>query len=74
MKGNIQKDGMWWSWVELCDRCGELIYDNSFRHSCEQKTKEADFCVKCMRHMLDNNISYEDAKKQYKKQNLKRIF
>lgn len=66
MKADIQKNGMWWSWIENCDRCGKIIRTHSTRTSCEPDTEEADFCVKCMRYLLDNNISYADAKKQYK--------
>ena len=25
MKINIKKDGRWWSWIEICDRCGKVI-------------------------------------------------
>ena len=67
MKVDIKQNGMWWDWIETCDRCGELIYDHSFQHSCEPDVEEADFCVKCLRYFLDNDIPYAAAKKQYKK-------
>lgn len=67
MKADIKKNGMWWSWIENCDRCGKLIKDHSIQSSYQPDMEEADFCIECLRCLLDNNISYEDAKKQYKK-------
>lgn len=67
MKTDIKHKGMWWSWIEHCDKCGKLIYDHSIQNSRKPNTEEADFCVECIRYLLDNNISYADAKKQYKK-------
>lgn len=67
MKGNIQKDGMWWSWIENCDRCGKLICSCSTQNSRILDMEEADFCLECLRYLLDNNISYADAKEQYKR-------
>ena len=66
MKADIQKRGMWWSWIENCDRCGKKIRSHSAQSSCEPDIEEVDFCVKCMRYLLDNDIPYADAKKQYK--------
>ena len=67
MKTDIIQSGMWWSWIENCDKCGNLIRTHLTRSSCEPDMKEADFCVKCLRYLIDNQIPYEDAKKQYKK-------
>lgn len=66
MKADVKKNGMWWSWIENCDRCGNLIRSHSSQSSCEPDMDEADFCVKCLRYLLDNNIPYETAKQQYK--------
>lgn len=67
MKADIKQSGMWWSWIENCDKCGKLIRSHSSQSSCEPNMEEADFCVECLRYLLDNNIPYSDAKKQYKK-------
>lgn len=67
MKTDIKQNGMWWSWIESCDKCGELIHNHSVQSSCEPNTKEADFCVECLRYLLDNNIPYKNAKKQYRR-------
>ena len=65
MKISVKQDGMWWSWIETCDKCGKLIHNNSVRYSCEPNIEEVDFCVDCMRYLIDNNIPYEAAKQQY---------
>ena len=67
MKTDIKQNGMWWSHIENCDRCGKLICAHEFQHSYKPNVEEADFCIDCLRYLLDNNIPYEDAKKQYKK-------
>ena len=66
MKTDIKQSGMWWSWVENCDRCGKLIHSHSVQNSREPNMEEADFCNECLRYLLNNNIPYADAKKQYK--------
>lgn len=66
MKTNIQHKGMWWSWNETCDRCGETIHDEQSRTTGEPDTKEADFCLDCLRYLMDNDISYSEAFKEYK--------
>ena len=66
MKADVKKNGMWWSWIENCDKCGKLIYSHSVQHSNEPDMKEVDFCVECLRYLLSNNIPYETAKNQYK--------
>lgn len=66
MKIDIKQSGMWWSWIENCDKCGKLILNHSSQSSREPDIKEADFCVDCLRCLIDNNIPYETAKQQYK--------
>ena len=68
MKKDIRQNGMWWSWIETCDRCGKLIYNHSVQNSKEPDMEQADFCVECIRYLLDNDIPYVDAKQKYKKQ------
>ena len=68
MKKDIRQNGMWWSWIETCDRCGKLIYNHSVQNSKEPDMEDADFCAECIRYLLDNNIPYADAKQKYKKQ------
>lgn len=67
MKADIKQSGMWWSWIENCDRCEKLIRSHSTQNSREPDMEETDFCVECLRYLLDNNIPYADAKEQYKK-------
>lgn len=69
MKTDIKQDGMWWSHIETCDRCGKQVQGHEVRSSCEPNTEEADFCYECLRYLIDENIPYEDAKKQYKQNN-----
>ena len=66
MKTDIQKNGEWWSHIEICDKCGKLVRTHGIQSSCEPDIEEADFCAECLRYLLDNGISYGDAKKLYK--------
>lgn len=67
MKTHIEKNGIWWTYTETCDRCGKLIYDHNWQFTKEPDANEADFCSDCIGHLLDNDIPYEVAKQQYKK-------
>lgn len=66
MKTDIKHEGIWWSYVATCDRCGSFIQGHGWRQTDEPDTQETDFCLDCLKYLLYNNISYEDAKKQYK--------
>ena len=63
MKIEIKHEGIWWKYLQICDRCGEKYY---FEQTNEPNVHEADFCLNCLRYLLDNNIPYKDAEKQYK--------
>lgn len=65
MKTNIKKDGYWWSWNEICDRCGKIIADEDCTSTKEPNTEEVDFCIHCLKYFLDNNISYNFIKELY---------
>ena len=66
MKRDIKHNGMWWTWIEKCDKCGKLIRNHSVQNSSEPCIEEVDFCIECLRYLINNNIPYDDAKKQYK--------
>ena len=69
MKTNIKKDGHWWSWTEICDRCGKAT-DEDWSSTEEPNLEEVDFCVHCLKYFLDNNISYSFTKKLYGRKSL----
>ena len=64
MKTNIKKNGHWWSWIEICDRCGKVT-DEDCSSTEEPNKEEVDFCVHCLKYFLDNNISYSFVKELY---------
>ena len=66
MKTNIKKDGHWWSWHEVCDRCGKAV-DEDWSSTEEPNTEEVDFCIHCLKYFLDNNIPYSLTKKLYER-------
>lgn len=70
MKSHIKQEGMWWKWTESCDRCGGVIREYNVRSTNKPNKEEADFCVNCLKYFLDNNIPYENAKEQYKKEDI----
>lgn len=63
MKNHIKQEGMWWRWIEICDRCGSVIRNHNTRSTNEPNKEEVDFCVNCLKYFLDNNISYENYSK-----------
>lgn len=67
MKTDIKHEGIWWSHVETCDRCGKLICDHAWRSTAEPDIQEEDFCLDCLKYFLNNKIQYEDIKGQYKR-------
>ena len=66
MKEGIKHEGMWWSFIETCDRCGSLVQDYNVKQTNEPDVQELDFCYYCLKYFLDNKITYEEIKKQYK--------
>lgn len=66
--GKQSDRGKWWKWNEICDRCGNSIFDDSMLHSKEPDTTEADFCSECFKSFISQNISYQDAKMKYKRE------
>lgn len=67
MKSDIRQNGMWWSWIEKCDKCGKVICTHKTRTTRKPDMEQADFCSECIRYLMDNNIPYEVAKETYKK-------
>lgn len=65
--GSENKNGNWYVWKEICDRCGKVIFNESVQHSKCDKDDGLDFCCECYRYLFDNNISYEEAEKIYRK-------
>ena len=66
MKTNIKKDGRWWSWIEICDRCREVISDEDWGSTEEPNIEEVDFCIHCLKYFLRANIPYNFAIKLYR--------
>jgi hypothetical protein len=55
LKSNIEQipfnDGrglIWWTWKEICDNCGKVIWDSTTLHSDEPNTNEEDLCYECL--------------------------
>ena len=77
MKINIQRinsngipdrEGNWWCWTEICDRCTKQIFNNFDKMTMDQpETDELDFCTDCYRWFLKNNISYKEAERLFGK-------
>ena len=63
----VNERGDWWKWESTCDKCGTSIEQSDTFHSVPPDTDEADFCLKCLRELMDNKIPYEVAYKKYKR-------
>ena len=64
--GSSNINGHWIVWKEKCDRCGKLIQDETVLHSYLEES-EVDFCSECIRYLMDNHISYAQAKTKYER-------
>lgn len=58
---------IWWSWEEVCDRCGEHTENEPYEHSCAPDETKPQFCLKCLRYFLDNDIPWDAVKHEYQK-------
>ena len=65
IKTQQRRGKTWYSWVEICDKCGKTIQSHNVLCSEPPKENEVHFCVGCMRYLLDNCIPYDVAKKTY---------
>ena len=53
MKSYIKKEGMWWSFLSTCDRCGKIIQTQETLQTKEPDTKEKDYCYYCLLELLE---------------------
>lgn len=67
MKIGINEDEKWRTYTAICDRCGRHFAIKVPIKARELDMEEADFCNECLGYFILNRISYEDAKKQYRK-------
>lgn len=67
--GTPNKNGNWYVWKEICDKCGKLIYDENIQHSSDKDAidSKVNLCSECIRYLMDNNIPHEQAVKMYGK-------
>ena len=56
MKINIKQIGLWWKWDEYCNNCGKQIRDDEFSSSAKPDEDNPDYCLECLRKMLDGII------------------
>lgn len=69
MKTDIKREGIWWSWVEYCDKCGKLVFTHNTKTTTEPNREEVDFCYFCLLEFFDNNIPYKEMKEKYRRKN-----
>lgn len=69
MKTDIKRKGMWWSWVEHCDRCGRLSFTHHTKTTTEPDREKVDFCYFCLMDFLDNNIPIKEMREKYRRKN-----
>ena len=67
MKTDIKREGMWWSWVEHCDRCGRLSLTHHTKTTAAPDREKVDFCYFCLMDFLDNNISIKEVRENMEK-------
>ena len=52
MKTNIKEDGRWQSWIEICDRCGDIISAEEWSSTEQPNIEEVDYCIHCLKYFL----------------------
>ena len=57
MKSCIKKEGMWWSFSSVCDRCGRTVQTLEVRQTKEPDVEEKDYCYYCLRELLKKKNS-----------------
>lgn len=65
MLGKNDSEGNWYSWIETCDRCKNIIQEKEYLNNNYPDTDEPDFCINCLEYLLSNKIPYEEI--EYKK-------
>ena len=65
MKTNIMKVAYmhtdkspdWYIWNAFCDECGKQFRDHKIHSSTKPDRNEKDYCLDCMREMIDNKFN-----------------
>ena len=50
---DINKSGDWYVWNTFCDKCGKQFRNHKVHSSTKPDRNEKDYCLDCMRKMLD---------------------
>jgi len=51
---DINESGDWYVWNEFCDLCGKKYRGYNVFSGSKPDENEKDYCLDCMREMLDN--------------------
>lgn len=65
IENNVEID--LYTWIEICDKCGETIYNHNSKCSEYPDENAAHFCHDCVKYFLNEGISYEESFSIYKK-------
>jgi hypothetical protein len=52
--GNLDSNGKWWKWTEVCDECGKQYRNWDIMTMNKPNTEEKDYCIDCLRKKCDN--------------------
>ena len=50
--GNLDPNGQWWKWNEVCDECGKTFRTHDIQTMSKPNTNEKDYCIDCLRKLL----------------------
>ena len=53
---DINESGDWYVWNEFCDLCGKQYKGHNVSSGSKPDENENDYCLDCMREMIDNKI------------------
>lgn len=50
--GDLDSNGKWYKWHEVCDICGADCNKDDVQTMTPPDIKEEDYCINCLRHLL----------------------
>jgi hypothetical protein len=67
---------MWYSWIEICDGCGDVIRGHDIRTNKLPNMEEEDYCPSCIEKFYENSgydlpadkLSWYHIKDKYRRQ------
>ena len=64
---DTNKLGDWWVWNAFCDKCDKQFRNHKIYSSAKPDENQKDYCLSCMREMIDNKFNKKGEENTYEK-------